>query len=131
MEVKLRHRGRVVTAQDVDFIQALIDEHPEASRRALSKKLCQRWGWVQPNGQLRDMVCRGLMLELHRAGHIDLPPVRFQPRNNVIERHRPAVVDVDIRPLRTRLAELKPLEIRQVRGTPQEPLFGALVETHH
>ena len=76
MEVELRYRGRVIGAHEVTFIQALIDEHPELSRRAPSQKLCECWDWRQANGQLRDMLCRGMMLALHRAGHIELPPVR-------------------------------------------------------
>jgi len=131
MDVKLTYRGRVLSAQDVAFIQTLIDAHPEASRRALSSMLCERWGWRQPNGQLRDMVCRSLMLELHRAGHIELPPVRCRPPNNVVARRRPGSVAVEARPLRAALAELKPLAIRQVRGTSEERLFGALLEAHH
>lgn len=131
MDVKLTYRGRVLSAQDVAFIQTLIDAHPEASRRALSKKLCEHWDWRQPNGQLRDMVCRSLMLELHRAGHIALPPVRCRPPNNVVARRRPAALAVDTRPLRATLAELKPLAIQQVRGRPEERLFGALLEAHH
>jgi hypothetical protein len=86
MDALLNYRGRAISTQDISFIQALIDAHPAASRRALSSLLCQAWDWRQPNGQLRDMVCRGLMLELHRGGHIQLPPVRFRPPNNVIER---------------------------------------------
>lgn len=131
MNVKLRYRGRVVSAEDVVFIQSLIDEHPEASRRALSKMLCERWDWVQANGQLCDMVCRGLMLELHRAGHIELPPVRCRPPNNVIARRRPPAMAIDTRPLRMSLTELKPLTIQQVRNTPEEVLFNALIEAHH
>ncbi len=131
MEVKLKYRGRVIRTQEVAFIQALIDEHPEASRRELSSILCQAWNWRQPNGQLRDMVCRGMMLELHRGGHIELPPVRCRPPNNVVERRKPAAIAVDSRPLRTVLSELQPLKIRQVRGTPEEALFNALVEAHH
>jgi hypothetical protein len=131
MEVRLKYRGRVVSAQDVVFIQALIDAHPGASRRALSTKLCQAWDWRQPNGRLRDMVCRGLMLALHRAGHIELPPVRCTPPNNVVARRRPKAVDVDARPLHARLAELQPLAFQHVRGTPQERLFGALLQAHH
>ena len=107
MDVKLTYRGRVLSAQDVAFIQSLIDAHPEASRRALSSMLCERWGWRQPNGQLRDMVCRSLMLELHRGGHIALPPVRCRPPNNVVARRRPGSVAVDTKPLRVTLAELK------------------------
>ena len=72
----LRYRGRAVTDADVAFIRDLIAAHPTASRRALSKKLCEAWNWVQPNGSLRDMVCRGLMLALHRAGHIALAAAR-------------------------------------------------------
>ncbi len=131
MEAKLTYRGRVVSTQDVAFIQTLIDAHPEASRRALSRKLCAHWDWRQPNGQLRDMLCRSLMLALHRAGHIVLPPVRCRPPNNVVVRRRPGVLAVDERPLRATLAELKPLAIRPVRGTPEEKLFGALLEAHH
>lgn len=131
MDVKLRYRGRAVTAQDVAFIRSLIDEHPGASRRALSKALCKRWGWVQPNGQLRDMVCRSLMLALHRAGHIELPPVRCRVPNNVVAHRRPATFPEDATPLRCRLAELKPLTVREVRGTPEEARFGALLEAHH
>jgi hypothetical protein len=131
MEVKLRYRGREIRAQDVAFINALIDEHPEDSRRALSKKLCECWDWRQPNGQLKDMVCRSLMLELHRAGHIELPSVRCRVPNNVVRRSRPATMAVDSKPLRTRLAELKPLDILQVRGTSEEKLFNALLEAHH
>ena len=43
------------------------------SRRKLSAKLCEAWQWKQANGALCDMVCRGLLLMLHRAGEIELP----------------------------------------------------------
>lgn len=61
---------------EVAFIRELIAGHPGASRRALSLELCAAWDWVQANGHPRDMVCRGLLLALHRAGHITLPPPR-------------------------------------------------------
>ena len=50
------------------YIGELIAAHPSESRRILSKKLCEAWQWKQPNGVLRDMVCRGLLLMLNRAG---------------------------------------------------------------
>ena len=131
MQVVLRHRGRRVTAADVERIKALIAEHPGASRRALSTKLCELWGWVQANGAPRDMVCRSLMLELHRAGQIELPPVRWVMPNPLAERRRPAPVEVDRTPIHKSLAELGPLEIRQVRRTAEEPLVNGLIEMHH
>lgn len=130
MEV-LRYRGRVITAQDVDEIKELIAAHPLASRRALSALLCEKWGWRQANGALRDMVCRSLMLELHRSGHIELPPVRRNNRNPLAERHKPSRLDMDESPVRCSLGELGPLRFAQVRRSPDERLFNSLLETYH
>ena len=127
----LKYRGRTVTDADVAFIRQLIGNHPTLSRWALSKELCKAWNWVQPNGQPRDMVCRGLMLALHRAGHIELPSKRLTPVNPLAKRPRSAVVEVDRHPLRGRLNELQPLSFEPVRRTPQEPLFNSLIEQHH
>lgn len=131
MDEVFRYRGRSLNTCDVADIRTLIAAHPGASRRALSRKLCERWDWRQPNGQLRDMVCRSLMLALHRSGHIELPPVRWRPPNNVIARPAPAPVAMDRDPIRGRLGDIGPLVIRLVRGTAQEPLFNALIEAHH
>jgi len=79
MEGEFRDRGRVITAAEVDFIRQLIAQHPEANRRQPSLKLCEAWGWKQPNGTLRDTVCRGLLLEQQRTGRLELPPAS-QPR---------------------------------------------------
>ena len=131
MEIVLSYRHRAVTTSEVIFIRKLIAEHPSSSRRELSRKLCQAWNWVQANGALRDMVCRGLMLQLHRAGHIELPPVLHVRNNPLAKRVQPALIEVDDAPLHTRFAEIGPLEIRQVRRTPDEPLFNSLMQQHH
>ena len=131
METQLSYRHRVITDVDVVFINRLIAEHPQLSRRKLSKKLCEAWNWVQSNGALRDMVCRGLMLKLHREGLIELPPVRHRPPNPLAERSTPAVVGVDREPLHGRLSEIGPLDLRQVRRTPDEALFNSLLAQHH
>jgi len=80
---------------------------------------------------LRSMVCRGLMLHLHRAGLIELPPVRQRSANPLAERRKPAPLEVDTRPLGGRLAEIRPLEFRSVRRTPEEALFNGLLEQYH
>src|ERR1035437_3592803 len=117
MEIVLSYRHRAVTASEVTFIRNLITEHPGSSRRELSKKLCQAWNWVQANGALRDMVCRGLMLQLHREGHIELPPVKFVRNNPLAQRVQPTRIDVDDAPLHTSFAGIGPVEVRQVRRT--------------
>lgn len=131
MPEEWNYRGRVVSGADITFIRQLIAEHPGASRRALSAKLCEAWGWKQANGALRDMVCRGLLLMLHRAGQIELPVVRQTPLNPLLRRPQPAPVLIDTTPIHGPLSQLRPLEFQQVRRTPEEPLFNSLIEQHH
>lgn len=127
----LRFRGRMVSESDLAFIRSLIREHPAVSRRELSRKVCQAWNWVQANGAPRDMVCRGLMLALERAGHITLPPVKRTPANPLVVRRRPRRPEIEASPVTGSLKELGALEFRLVRRTPEEPVFNGLIEHHH
>jgi len=126
-----RYRGRTVTNEEIDFIRRLIADHPMASRRRLSEKLCEAWQWKQANGAPRDMVCRGLLLMLHRAGQIELPGIRFRPPNPLARRERPQAMLIDTTPLNGALADIRPISLEQVRKTADEPLFNSLMEQHH
>ena len=125
------YRGRNVTREEIAFIRQLITERPELSRWKLSRQLCEAWQWKQVNGALRDIVCRGLLLMLHRAGEIQLPPVKRGVRNRLAERERPEPVVPDNRPVHGPLSDLQPLEFVQVRRTAGEPLFNSLMEQYH
>src|SRR6202140_1565692 len=131
MASEWRYRGRVVTTDELTFIRQLIAENPGASRRRLSEKLCEAWQWKQANGALRDMVCRGLLLMLHRAGEIELPPIRFQTLNPFVRRATPAPMLIDMTPIAGALKQLQPIQLQQVRRTGDEPLFNSLMEEHH
>lgn len=127
----LRYRGREISAADILYIRQLIAAQTSASRRTLSKQLCESWGWRQANGALRDMVCRGMLLMLERAGEIVLPPVSYVRHNPLARRTRPARANVDTSPIVDRLGNLQPLQFQAVRRTPQEGLFNSLMEEHH
>jgi Domain of unknown function (DUF4338) len=135
MESVFRYRSQVITAPQVEFIRQMIAAHPEATRRRLSLLLCEAWGWKQPNGAPRDMVCRGLLLGLHRAGHIALPAARLRSFNPAaryqVRPWRRVTVELDSSPLIVPLRTLRPLEFRQVRRTPEEALFNSLIEQYH
>jgi len=130
-ETAFKYRGRAITHADVAFIRELIASRPDASRRALSIELCNVWGWVQQNGTLRDAVCRGLLLALHRGGAIELPAPKKKRRVAAWIRLRPAPVEIDMTPIETSLRELGPIELVQVRRTPEEALVNSLMEHHH
>jgi hypothetical protein len=130
-----RYRSQVITTAQVEFIRQLITQHPGATRRRLSLLLCEAWEWKQANGAPRDMVCRGLLLGLYRAGHIELPPARLRGFNpagrHVARRWKGVAVELDTTRLVASLRALRPLEFRQVRRTAEEPLFNSLLEQYH
>jgi hypothetical protein len=128
--VEFTYRGKRVDGAGIDFIKRLIAQNPGLSRRRLSTKLCLAWNWVQANGHPRDMVCRGLMLGLHRAGLIELPAQRHFPPNPLADRVEPEP-DLSWGEVEGALSELGAIEIRHVRRTPQEKLFGRLMQAHH
>ena len=126
----------MITAAEVEFIRQLIAEYPHTNRRQLSLRLCEAWGWKQANGALRDMVCRGLLLELARAGHLELPPgdpCAPQPVGSARDARGKALAPLllDTTPVEVPLRALRPLEFQQVRRTPEEPLFNYLVAQYH
>jgi hypothetical protein len=132
MSEPICYRGRRIEDADLDFIRWLIAQNPGDSRRALSIKLCQAWNWVQANGQLRDMACRSLMLQLDRGGLIELPARRVTPINNVIERRKRKLQVPPPGPeLESSIAQLGELELRQVRRSEGESLFGGLIDAYH
>jgi hypothetical protein len=127
-----RYRGQEIDRQQIAFLQEFIRTHPTSSRWKLSRQLCEALGWKQANGALRDVVCRGLLLMLERAGVIELPPVRRQIRGQRrTGRPRPETVLIDTTPLAMPLKQLGAIELQQVRRTADEPLFNSLVESHH
>ena len=131
MDVVLRYRGRGVDESELATIRRVMAENPTASRRKLSRKVCEVWNWVQANGAPCDMVCRGLMLALERAGHLTLPPVRWRPPNPLAQRPRPQSAEIDATAVECSLKDLGPLEFRLVRRTADEPVFNGLIEHYH
>jgi hypothetical protein len=130
-----RYRGRVVSFVEVEFIRQLIASHPGVSRRQLSLKLCEAWQWKQANGAPRDMVCRGLLLGLERAGQLVLPAVhhvhRNPPTRRSVKEGEAVLAPLDTTRVDVPLAGIRPLEFRQVRRGPEEPLFNHLIAEYH
>jgi hypothetical protein len=137
MHTVLRYRGRNLTEADVLFIRELIAAHPQLTRFRLARMLCGAWDWLrQDNGVAREMVARGLMLALHRAGHIELPAARPRNKGNHLRlphaaRRAPQPVDVDRTPRWGSLKDLGLLTFFQVRRTVQEAQFNWLIASEH
>ncbi len=125
------YRNRVITSEDVSLLTKIIADNPTESRRALSIRVCREWNWVQPNGALKDGICRSLMLKLHREKHITLPPRRQAPTGGRKAKQKIPKPAVDQTLIVSTVKQLQPIKIKQVRRTRYEKLFNALIEHHH
>jgi hypothetical protein len=131
MKPILKYRGRNVSQKDISFIKGLISKEQTVSRCELSRQVCREWNWLQPNGVLKDMVCRGLLLQLEREGHLVLPPRKQIPPNPFLNRQTPERIDVDQSVVESCLSDIQPIRVVQVRRTPLERLFNGLISQHH
>ena len=131
MPSTLTYRGRPITVADLQVIQALLAQQPPLSRRALSFAVCAAWRWTQPNGTPCDAICRGLLLWLHRGGHLVLPAPQWATRRPWRPRTSAPPVLIDTSPIATTLRALGPLVFHQVRRTPDEGLCNSLLAQYH
>jgi hypothetical protein len=82
--------------------------------------------WFQPNGRLKDMACRELLLTLNRKGLITLPP-RLNNANDDKRNRSIPVVKIDQTPLQDKMGNLANVELKPVRNTKLEPLYNSLI----
>jgi len=130
MEYITKYQAKQVSINEIEFIRRLISNNPHLSRRQLSKRLCELWDWRQANGHLKDMWCRGLLLHLHRSGHINLPPIKFRPNNPLANRKNPPKIAVDTSPI-SAIPPHETIKLRQVRWTADEDLYNSLIHQYH
>lgn len=123
-------RKKTIYKTDLDLIQAIVDRHWDIGRKHISKILCHQWNWRQPNGRLKDMACRELLLTLKRKGLITLPS-RLTSANNEKRNRAIPVVEINQSPLQGKLSALPPVTLTLVRHTSLEPLYNSLVQQHH
>jgi hypothetical protein len=127
-------QGRRVSEPDLQQISQWVREHPDWSRRRLSRELAMHWGWRNGAGQLKDMAARTLLGKLAQRGLVVLPPRRQVPTNRMRCRAQSPVGPVwDERPLEGGLAEVGPLQLSEVSGVASERRWvaAALEEFHY
>ena len=124
-------QGRRLRAPELAQIQRWLAEHPAWHRTRLSRELCARWDWRNEAGQLKDMACRSLLLQLQVRGLITLP-ARQRASVNGQRNRRVVEVSYDTTPLQAPLQALQPLRVEPLRpGSPDLGLFQGLLQRYH
>lgn len=131
VESTLVLQGRAIGQEQLQQVQQLLHSQPEWSRYRLSRELCLLWNWRAPNGQLKDMAARTLLLKLEQRGYICLPAKRRSSPNRMLHKKlRP--VEHASQPINDPLAQLRPLEVKELSQWPDGlPLYEWLLHQYH
>ncbi len=135
MQLPTRLQGRPFGPEALAQIQALLRQQGDGSRYRLSRELARLWDWRTPQGQLKDMAARTLLLKLQGRGWIELPPPRMKSPTRSGRAPVSAGLALDQSPVACALAEVVPLQWREVSraGDPQgrRQLEAALHQHHY
>jgi len=129
MDEQIRYRGKTYCSKEINEIREVIAAHRDRSRWFISREICRRWNWTQPNGVLKDMICRGLLVRLEAQKLIELPAAKIP--SPYPGRRKPPAIEVDQTPVEGKLSDFKPVELLQVRRTPLEKVYQGLIEQYH
>lgn len=122
--------GKLIDLDDLEIIRRIIDSGPSATRAQISREVCLAWSWFKPDGGLKDMSCRVLLLKLHRSGLITLPEPRTTNGNGrkYSRRTKQGEVKEDITgPLQS----LLPLELKRITSKKDSSLWNELIDRYH
>ena len=122
--------AREFSEHDIQAIKLLIEQNPSLKRTPLSRKVCELFGWLKPNGELKDMTCRVAMLRMHSDAVIALPPA--QSRGVRVKPHFPPTTATDPQtPLLQPVHELGALTLCPITDTASSRLWNEYISRYH
>lgn len=125
--------GLEFTEELLGWIRTEVKEHPDMSRTALSRRVCQKAGWKSATGRWREMTCRLALRELEQRKYITLPePKRVMPQVRSSCRRDAQPAD-SFPKLRGSVEQIEGLELIAVSGaTPQlSALWNRMMDRFH
>lgn len=122
--------AREFSADDIQTIRDLIAQDQKLQRSALSRKLCQLWGWIKPNGELKDMTCRVALLRMQADGLITLPPSRISVVRKRAHFAPTAAINAQ-GPINQPVHEIGRITLEVVSGTIASRLWNEYVARYH
>lgn len=124
-------QGRPFGPTELAQVQALLDQGRDWSRYRLSRELARLWDWRTPQGQLKDMAARTLLLKLEKQGWVELPVRRMKSPTRSGRTPLELGPPLDPKPIAGTLEPLLPLQVHEVSPTLQQPLRRQLEAALH
>jgi hypothetical protein len=127
-------QGRTLLGDDIELVRALIAEHPDWHRTAISLYLCEVWNWRNEAGRPKDMAARTLLLKLQARGLIDLPPPQRRTRRPCAQPpplFQPELASLAPAPIDEPLGLLQPLSLEPVHTRVLRRQAAQLLAQYH
>src|SRR5208282_493659 len=127
-------QGRTVSDDDLAAVRALIAEHPDWHRTALSLHLCQLWNWRNGAGRLKDMAARTLLRKLQARGLVELPPPQrrtHRPCAQAPPSFQTQLLSLAPDPIGGSLESLQPVRLELAHALGLRRRVGQLLSQYH
>jgi hypothetical protein len=123
--------GQQVDDRIIARMQEMIDENPEVSRVALSRRICESLKWRSANGRLKEVNCRKLLLKLKRDERLRLPEARKFEGKRKAKTEPESVLTEEVS--NGVLKDFRPVELILVGSADSEvsQTWNELMDRHH
>ena len=129
-QIMVKYCGREFSNKEIEEIRNMIKSYPNEHRTALSKRICRQFGWLKPNGGLKDMSCRVALLRMEKDSLISLPPPQRKNGNGHKKIAFTRFTDPKP-PIQKPVHELSELKIQKVDKQKESRLWNEYIERYH
>jgi hypothetical protein len=129
-EAARRYCGREFSPAELDHIGQLLELRPVLGRVALSRRICQDFGWLNVLGQPKEMSCRVALLRMEKDGLIRLPPPLSRGGHGQRRLRLSAASDPQ-EPVQASVRALEPVVFQKVEKGPLSSLWNELIQRYH
>lgn len=128
-QIPLTICGKEFSHHDLNRINIIIKNNPTINRSNLSRIICREFGWVSPNGLLKEMSCRVALLKLHRAKFIQLPPPQRQ--HYFGRKLKITSISEPQPPINKNISDISNLKLNLVQSKKDSQLWNQFIERYH
>jgi hypothetical protein len=126
----MRYSGRDFSDTEIAEIRRIIEEDSSRTRWALSRLICEAFGWRKLDGALKEMSCRVAMLRMEQDGYVRLPPPRRRNGNGTHCVRRTPQAEPQP-PICTAASALPDLRLQPVASKGDSRLWNEYIDRYH
>jgi hypothetical protein len=113
------------------MIRETIAAHPQSSRQAIARQVCDRLGWTDARGKRKAMSAVVALQGFHRQGWIELPPARTRRKPVARQWELPEGFVIPPTPLACPLDQIQDLTLQPVCSAAHSRLWNGLIAQFH